>query len=80
MSTKTFAVIVSTLATLLIICGAAGMLVCLIFLFSSHTQDILGAGLGFVAGAILLGSGTIALAVISARPSSDPSEIRSAQR
>ena len=70
MNSKTFLVVSGVLAVLLSVLGAAALLVCVIFLFSSDLRDVTGAGLGFVGGTILLGSGTIALALITTRSSS----------
>jgi len=53
--------------------GAIGMLVCFLFLWSSDMRDITGAGLGFVAGAVMLGSGCISLALCSSRAQSTSS-------
>ena len=47
----------------LIAFGAVGMLICFMFLWSSDLRDITGAGLGFVAGAAMLGAGNISLAL-----------------
>lgn len=49
-------------AFLSIILGSFGMLVCLPFLFSASTADLLGAGFPFVGGAIIAGAGLITLA------------------
>ena len=46
-----------------IIAGIGGMLFCLPFLFSARIPDLIGAGFPFVGGAILAGSGLIALAI-----------------
>lgn len=46
-----------------IIAGIGGMLFCLPFLFSARIEDLIGAGFPFVGGAILAGSGLIALAI-----------------
>lgn len=45
--------------------GAAGMLFCLPFLFSSSMEDIVGAGFPFVGGAIIASAGLIALSNIT---------------
>jgi hypothetical protein len=45
--------------------GAAGMLICFVFLWSSDFRDIAGAGLGFVAGSVMIGAGSISLALCS---------------
>jgi hypothetical protein len=44
-----------------IILGALGMLFCLPFLFSPSMADIVGAGLPFIAGAIIASAGLLAL-------------------
>jgi hypothetical protein len=54
-----------SVATALVVFGALGMLICFMFLWSSDMRDITGAGLGFVAGATMLGSGCISLAIAS---------------
>lgn len=46
-----------------IIAGIGGMLFCLPFLFSARIPDLIGAGFPFVGGAVLAGSGLIALAI-----------------
>ena len=46
-----------------ILAGIGGMLFCLPFLFSARLPDLIGAGFPFVGGAILAGSGLIALAI-----------------
>lgn len=46
-----------------IIAGIGGMVCCLPFLFSARYPDIIGAGFPFVGGAVLAGSGLIALAI-----------------
>ena len=56
------------LASTLVLLGSVGMLICFLFLWSSDMRDITGAGLGFVAGAVMLGSGSITLAVCSVSP------------
>jgi hypothetical protein len=59
------------LASTLVLLGAIGMLICFMFLWSNDMRDIVGAGLGFVAGAFMLGSGCIALAISSASSRAD---------
>ncbi len=48
-------------ALLSVFFGGSGMLYCLPFLFSSNLADLIGAGFPFVGGAILVGSGLVAL-------------------
>lgn len=45
--------------------GGFGMLFCFPFLWSGRMEDLVGAGLPFVGGAILFGSGLVALAIIN---------------
>jgi hypothetical protein len=47
----------------LIAFGAIGMLICFMFLWSSDLKDIIGAGFGFLAGAVMLGAGSVSLAL-----------------
>lgn len=47
------------LSLALVVCGIAGMFVCFLYLSSADIRDITGAGLGFVAGAVFVGSGLI---------------------
>ena len=60
MSLKTI-VLVGGIAA--IIAGIGGMVFCLPFLFSASIPDLIGAGFPFVGGAVLAGSGLIALAI-----------------
>ena len=60
------------LSILLIVAGIGGMVVCLLYMFSADARDIAGAGLGFISGAIFIGSGIISMAVaLSALHSND---------
>ena len=65
MNHKVPATISLVLGALLVLFGAVGMLICFLFLWSSDIRDITGAGLGFVAGSIMLGSGSIVLALLA---------------
>lgn len=44
--------------------GIFGMLFCFPFLWSARIPDLIGAGLPFVAGAIIASAGLIALAIL----------------
>ena len=55
--------LINFLAISSMIAGSIGMLFCFRFLWSNHMQDLVGAGFPFVAGAILFGTGLIALAL-----------------
>lgn len=61
--TVTVRTISIALGIALVAFGAAGMLVCFMFLWSSDFRDIVGAALGFVAGAVMLGAGSLTLAI-----------------
>ena len=65
MNHKVLATLSLVLGALLVLSGAVGMLICFMFLWSSDMRDITGAGLGFVAGSIMLGSGSIVLALLA---------------
>lgn len=58
-------ILVLALSAMLVVFGAVGMLICFMFLWSSDLRDITGAGLGFAAGAVMMGSGCISLAILS---------------
>lgn len=57
-----------------ILAGALGMLYCLPYLFSSHLEDLVGAGFPFIAGAILTVGGLFSLSNM-ARPHRETSVI-----
>lgn len=48
-----------------ILMGILGMLYCLPFLYSTSVPDLIGAGFPFVAGAVIAGTGLIALSILS---------------
>jgi len=61
MGNKMISKIINILAVSSILAGIFGMLFSFIFLFSNNLADLVGAGFPFVAGAILFGTGLIAL-------------------
>lgn len=63
MNTNNFIFLINVVAIGFIVIGSLGMLYCLTYLFSTKIDDIIGAGLPFVGGAILCGSGLITLAI-----------------
>jgi len=65
MNAKLLISVSQVLAFALIALGAVGMLITFLYLWSSDLRDITGAGLGFVAGAVMLSSGVLALTVAS---------------
>ena len=54
------------LATMSIGCGFLVMGVSLLYLMSNAPGDVFAGAAGFVAGSVLIGAGTIALAILSA--------------
>ena len=60
---KTIKLALNILSICFIVFGSLGMLYCLTYLWSTQIMDIIGAGLPFIAGAVLCGSGLITLAI-----------------
>jgi len=58
---------VKTMATVCMIFGILGMGISSLAVFSSSKVEVIGAGLGFVAGALLIGTGLISFAIVSKR-------------
>ncbi len=58
------------LSALAILAGGAGMAVSFLFLASSNTENITAGASGFVAGAVLIGSGLLPLAMLANRATS----------
>ncbi|WP_165249827.1 hypothetical protein [Paludisphaera soli] len=56
------------LAALAIIAGGLGMLVSLLALSLRGPADVIAGASGFVAGAILVGSGLVSLTMLATRP------------
>jgi hypothetical protein len=65
MNPKLLIAVSQLLAFALIVLGAVGMLITFLYLWSNDLRDITGAGLGFVAGAVMLSSGVLSLTVLS---------------
>jgi hypothetical protein len=65
MTSKTIKIIINSLAVTAMAAGLFGMLFCFPFLWSAKMEDLVGAGFPFVAGAILFGTGLMALAVFN---------------
>jgi len=55
----------NVIAILTMVAGAFGMMFCYQFLWSANMADLVGAGFPFVGGAILFGSGLLALAIFN---------------
>jgi hypothetical protein len=53
------------LAGLCVLAGAGGMCLSLLSMSCAETNDIIAGGAGFIAGAVLVGSGVVALAVLA---------------
>ncbi len=66
MSAEMQRTVVRLLGVIFGIVGFVAMAVCAVFSLSSDMIDVVGAGLGLVTGAVLMGSGLISLAVVSA--------------
>lgn len=64
--------VVVVLACILMLVGIIGMGICFLFIWSNNMIDVVGAGLGFICGAILIGSGLISIAVVTGKA---PAEI-----
>jgi len=58
---------VITMATVCMIFGILGMGISSLAVFSSSKVEVIGAGLGFVAGALLIGTRLISFAIVSKR-------------
>jgi len=56
---------VTIVSLFMLVLGAVGMTICFLFLWSSSHIDVMGAGMGFIAGATMMGSGLISLAIVS---------------
>ena len=67
MKTSPLQSVVLVLAWLAVGAGVLGMLASFLYLASSHNQDVLAGVGGFVAGALLIGSGILSLAVLATR-------------
>lgn len=65
MNKKSIKRIINGLAILSTLAGAFGMIFSFVFLWSSKVVDVIGAGLPFVAGSILFGTGLITLAIFN---------------
>ena len=57
--------IINISAVLSIVAGAFGMLFSFTFLWSNNIVDVIGAGMPFIAGSILFGTGLITLAIFN---------------
>ena len=57
--------IVVVLSAIVMLVGLIGMGLCFLFIWSSNQIDVMGAGMGFITGAIMIGSGLIALSNVA---------------
>jgi hypothetical protein len=55
----------ATLAVLTILAGGGGMCLSLLSMSCAGTNDIIAGGMCFIAGAVLVGAGVVALAVLA---------------
>lgn len=65
MNNKITNILAQILSILSMAAGAFGVLFCFVFLWSSRIEDLVAAGLPFVAGTILFGSGLISFALLN---------------
>jgi hypothetical protein len=56
------------LAVLVMVAGGSGMVLSFLYLASSSVADITAGTSGFIAGAILIGSGLLSLTTLATRP------------
>jgi hypothetical protein len=56
------------LAAVAVFVGAVGMALSFVFLASPNAMDVTAGNSGFLAGAVLVGSGILSLTVLAARP------------
>jgi TRAP-type C4-dicarboxylate transport system permease small subunit len=62
---KAMSGIVATLSAIVMLVGLIGMGICFLFIWSSSQIEVMGAGMGFITGAIMIGSGLIALSNVA---------------
>jgi hypothetical protein len=55
-----------------VLAGGAGMVVSFAYLASRHHLDVLAGVAGFIAGAVLIGSGLVSMAILAARGQEAP--------
>lgn len=53
------------LSVIVMLTGLIGMGICFLFIWSSNHLDVMGAGMGFITGSIMIGSGLIALSNVA---------------
>lgn len=57
--------IVVVLSVIVMLVGLIGMGICFLFIWSANQIDVMGAGMGFITGSIMIGSGIIALSNVA---------------
>ncbi len=62
---KAAAGFVVILSIIVMLVGLIGMVLCSFFIWSSSQVEVIGAGLGFVTGAIMIGAGLITVALVA---------------
>jgi len=60
--------VVVALAGVFMLVGLIGMGICFLFIWSANMIDVVGAGMGFICGAVLMGTSLISLAVVATKP------------
>jgi hypothetical protein len=63
MTNQSIRTIINLVAIITMLAGAFGMLFCFPFLWSGRIEDLIGAGLPFVGGCILFGTGLLTLGI-----------------
>jgi len=67
MTSASLRVACGVLSVLTVLAGGLGMAISFLFLGSNRQEDIAAGAAGFVAGAILIGSGLVSLSLIATR-------------
>jgi len=63
MNTQLMNSAMSLFSLLLVVFGILGMIITLLFMWSTDMREVVSAGLAFIAGSIMLGSGVISLSL-----------------
>jgi hypothetical protein len=62
---KLLSKIVIVLSGIMLLIGLIAMGICFMFVWSNNQLDIIGAGMGFITGSIMIGTSLIALSNLS---------------
>ena len=58
---------VVVLACVFMLVGLIGTGICFLFIWSASMVDVAGAGMGFICGSVLMGTGLISLAIVAGK-------------